>query len=249
MKRILSVLLNLIENQKNSSLSRKDFFKVLFLLLVFGCSQKPLLKEKNSSKTRPTEEIIPLPSPQLKGIISLEEALAKRRSKRAFLKKDLELKEISQLLWAAQGITEPISGFRTAPSAGALYPLEVYLVKKEGVYHYNLQEQTLEMILKGDKRRLLAVAALNQDAPREAPVTFVITAVFQRTAVKYGDRAERYVKIEVGHVGQNILLQAVALGLGGVPMGAFYDDMVQETLSLPQDHKPLYLIPIGHPAE
>jgi SagB-type dehydrogenase family enzyme len=194
----------------------------------------------------PQAEEIALPAPRLKGEMSLEETLAARRSVREFTEEELTMEEISQLLWAAQGITAAWGG-RTAPSAGALYPLEVYVATVDGLYHYVPQGHKAVVESKADLRSKLWQAGLNQNAIREAPAVFVITAVYARTAKKYGERAERYVRLESGHAAQNLLLQAVALGLGGVPIGAFYDGQVQSTLSLPSDHEPLYLIPIGHP--
>lgn len=232
---------------------RKKFiilFLVFILLSIFlGCAPTP--RETSPSFTSPSfnKELISLPSPQKKGEMSLEETLQRRRSKRAFEPQELTLKQISQLLWACQGITDPTFGGRTAPSAGALYPLEIYLVKKEGVFHYLPQKHALERIKKGDIKKELSDAALGQKFLAEAPANFVITAVYSRTAAKYGERAERYVKLEAGHACQNLLLQAVALGLGGVPIGAFFDEEVQKVLSLPSDHEPLYIVPIGYPKE
>jgi SagB-type dehydrogenase family enzyme len=187
-----------------------------------------------------------LPAPRQQGDVSLEEAIASRRSVREFTAEPLSLEEISQLLWAAQGITDP-RGLRTAPSAGALYPLELYVAVEEGVYHYVPQSHSLSVVLQEDRRGDVWEAGLRQDALAEAPAIFVVAAVYERTEAKYGDRAERYVKLEAGHAAQNILLQAVALKLGAVPIGAFYDDQVQAALHLPADHEPLYLIPVGHP--
>jgi SagB-type dehydrogenase family enzyme len=179
--------------------------------------------------------------------MALEEALQGRRSTRAYSDIEVDLNAISQLLWAAQGITDP-HGYRTAPSAGALYPLELYLVTQEGVFHYLPQEHAIEVTKAGDFRGPLHDAALRQDAVLKAPLVIVITAVYERTQVKYGpERSPRYVHLEAGHAAQNVLLQAVALGLGAVPIGAFYDTEVQNVMSLPEDHQPLYLIPIGHP--
>ena len=194
----------------------------------------------------PQAEEIALPAPRLKGEMSLEETLAARRSVRKFTEEELTLEETSQLLWAAQGITAAWGG-RTAPSAGALYPLEVYVATADGLYHYVPQGHKAIVESRADLRDELWRAGLSQDAIREAPAVFIVTAVYARTERKYGGRAERYVKLEAGHAAQNLLLQAVALGLGGVPIGAFYDDQVQSVLSLPSDHEPLYLIPIGHP--
>jgi SagB-type dehydrogenase family enzyme len=191
---------------------------------------------------------IPLPEPSPAGDVSLEEAIAGRRSVREFTAEPLTWQEVSQLLWAAQGVTDP-RGLRAAPSAGALYPLEVYVVLPEGVYHYLPQTHAINAVLDGDRRENLWEAGLRQDALRGAAAVFVIAGVYERTEGKYGERAERYVEMEAGHAAQNLLLQAVALELGAVPIGAFYDDQVQSALALPADHRPLYLIPVGHPGE
>jgi SagB-type dehydrogenase family enzyme len=191
-------------------------------------------------------EIIALPAPRLKGTLTLEETLARRRSVREFADARLTLAELGQLLWAAQGITHP-DGFRTAPSAGALYPLQVYLVIPGGAYRYEPPGHRLLSQVQGDVRRALYDAALQQDAVLQAPAVIVIAAVYARTARKYGEeRSPRYVHLEAGHAAQNALLQAVALDLGAVPIGAFYDDRVKQVLALPADHQPLYLIPVGH---
>jgi SagB-type dehydrogenase family enzyme len=195
----------------------------------------------------PMPEIIELPHPELDGSISLEDAIQRRRSIRSFTDESLSDQEISQLLWAAQGVSSP-RGYRTAPSAGALYPLEVYVVMEKGVFHYNVERHALERSLTGDLRREVYAAGLRQESLLEAPITIVITAVYERIAVKYGrDRGARYVHMEVGHAAQNVLLQAVALGLGAVPIGAFEYANIQSILQLPADHLPLYLIPVGHP--
>ena len=193
-------------------------------------------------------EILDLPQPRTRSDVSLEETLARRRSVRQYTDEHLTMDEMSQLLWAAQGITRDWGG-RTAPSAGALYPLEVYVSTPEGLYHYLLDDHRAEVLSRQDLRQALARAGLDQSAIHDAPAVFVIAAVYARTAGKYGNRAERYVKLEAGHVGQNILLQAVALGLGGVPIGAFHDAQVQRVLGLPADHEPLYLMPVGHPTQ
>ncbi|MCK4962680.1 MAG: SagB/ThcOx family dehydrogenase, partial [Anaerolineales bacterium] len=179
--------------------------------------------------------------------VSLEETLLRRRSVREFSSDTLSINEISQLLWAAQGITDP-RGFRTAPSAGALYPLELYVLTQEGVFHYDVQAHALETLIEGDLRQDLYRAALNQEAILQAPLTVVITAIYARIEVRYGRaRSPRYVHLEAGHAAQNILLQAVSLNLGSVLIGAFEDSRVQTVLELPSDHEPLYLIPVGHP--
>jgi SagB-type dehydrogenase family enzyme len=195
------------------------------------------------------EAITPLPPPILEGETSLEETIARRRSVREFDDTPLTAAELGQLLWAAQGLTDE-RGFRTAPSAGALYPLELYLVTAEGVFHYEPQGHQLSALRSDDRRAALYEAALRQEAVRGAPAVFVVTAVYARTEQKYGaQRTPRYVHLEAGHAAQNLLLEAVALGLGAVPIGAFHDEQVQEALGLPPDHEPLYLIPAGHPRE
>jgi SagB-type dehydrogenase family enzyme len=185
-----------------------------------------------------------LPSPVHKGKLSLEDTLKKRESVRSFSSKPLTKEELSQLLWAIQGTTRSW-GARTAPSAGALFPLEIYVVLKEGVFRYSVKGHHLVRIMEQDLRNTLSKAALGQDCIVEAPAVFVIAAVYERTSRKYGNRAERYVKMEAGHAGQNLLLQAVSLGLGAVPVGAFQDEQVQQALHLPVNHEPLYLIPVG----
>jgi SagB-type dehydrogenase family enzyme len=200
-------------------------------------------------ETRAMEEIIQLPEPRRDGPLSVEGALAQRRSVRSFTDQPLTPEQIGQLLWAAQGVTSQ-GGYRTAPSAGALYPLEIYALTREGLYHYDPNLHTLTRVLEGDLRTDLGEAALNQDSVRLAPLVLVYTAVFSRTESKYGSaRGPRYIHMEVGHSAQNVLLQAQALGLAGVPIGAFYDDRVRNLLQLPQDRQPLYLLPMGHSAE
>jgi SagB-type dehydrogenase family enzyme len=216
----------------------------LAMSLLAGCVAR-LEEQANAS---PVVEEINLPAPTLKGEMSLEETLALRHSVRSFTAESLTLAEIGQLLWAAQGITRDWGG-RTAPSAGALYPLEVYVATADGLYHYVPQGHKVRVESTADLRQALWSAGLKQEAIRQSPAVFVIAAVYARTEGKYSARAERYVKLEAGHAAQNLLLQAVALRLGGVPIGAFHDDQVQAALSLPADHAPLYLIPVGHPQE
>jgi SagB-type dehydrogenase family enzyme len=190
-------------------------------------------------------EVIVLPAPEKRGSLSLEEALYKRESVRSFSPEPLTVKEISQILWAAQGKTRHWGG-RTSPSAGALYPLEIYMALREGLYRYVPDQHQMLKVTDRNLIVSLSDAALGQGCIREAPAVVIITAVYGRIEGKYGSRGERYVKIEVGHAAQNILLQAVSLGLSAVPVGAFHDEKVRRILSIPDDHKPLYLIPIGH---
>ncbi len=192
-------------------------------------------------------ETVDLPPPDTSGDLSVEAAIEQRRSVREFTDEELSTDEIGQLAWAAQGITDDARGFRAAPSAGALYPIELYLVTPEGLHHYLPDSHALEVVRQGDLRADLAEAALGQQPVRDAPLVMVVTGVFERTAAKYGDRAGRYVFMEAGHLAQNVHLQAEALGLGSVPVGAFDDGAVADSLHLPDDHAPLYLLPIGHP--
>lgn len=192
-----------------------------------------------------------LPPPALTGTLPLEQLLAQRRSVRSFAKTPLSLAELGQLLWAAQGINHP-EGLRTAPSAGALYPLELYTVVgavdglESGIYHYQPQGHGLEKIAAGDQRGPLALAALHQSWMQDAAVVIVFSAVFERTRLKYGTRATRYAHMEVGHAAQNLFLQAEALELATVVVGAFDDDQVAATLGLPEGISPLSLMPVGN---
>ena len=193
---------------------------------------------------------VQLEPPRLKGALSVEEVLHQRRSMRSFAPVPLGLRDVAQVLWAAQGVTHP-EGHRTAPSAGALQPLLVYLVAGNvkglapGVYRYQPQEHALVLTQTGDAHVRLAAAALGQASVRAAPAVLVIAAVYQRTAQKYAARAQRYVHIEVGHVAQNVYLQATASGLGTVLVGAFDDLASRDVLGLPADHVPLGLMPFG----
>jgi SagB-type dehydrogenase family enzyme len=179
--------------------------------------------------------------------------LAARRSVRRYSSTALTWQEIGQLLWAAQGVTldrgPSLPGLRSAPSAGPLYPLETYVITGEGLYHYLPADHAVLPHPRFGLRQELWEPGLQQDWIRDAPVVFVLAAIYQRTAARYGARAERYVHMEVGHAAENLLLQAVALGLGGVVIGAFYDEQVKKVLDLPKEQDPLYLIPVGHPKE
>jgi SagB-type dehydrogenase family enzyme len=214
---------------------------ILFLSLASGWGAYSMERD---------QEIV-LPKPSVDGDVSLESAIHERRSVREFSKQSLSLDDIAQLLWAAQGVTSRDGG-RTAPSAGALYPLELYLVAGNvdslpaGVYHYRSEGHRLRHISDGDLRDALAAAALDQSWVRRAPVVLLFAGVYERSAGKYGQRARRYTHIEVGHAAQNVYLQAVARNLGTVIVGAFQDAEVQEVLGLPEDHTPLALMPVGH---
>jgi SagB-type dehydrogenase family enzyme len=171
--------------------------------------------------------------------------IARRRTRRRFSAQPLTWAEIGQLLWAAAGITDLVSGKRAAPSAGARYPLEIYVVTADGLYHYAPLQHALQLIVDGDQRARLAAACWQEFIGR-APVTIAMSAVAERTAQRYGERGlRRYVPMDVGHAAQNMLLQATALGLAACPVGAFDDQRVAEALHLPSAQEPLYLLPVG----
>jgi len=192
--------------------------------------------------------MIRLPEPRLTSNVSLEEVLAKRRSKRAYKREPLTLEEVSQLLWSAYGVTDP-RGFKTTPSAGATYPLVIYLVAGDvlgldvGVYRYIPETHSLTLIKKEDVREKLYIACLRQRWVLEAPIDIVLTANFKRTTKVYGKRGIRYVWMEFGHASQNVYLQATALGLGTVAVAAFYDYLIKEALGIDED--PGYVMPVG----
>jgi SagB-type dehydrogenase family enzyme len=189
---------------------------------------------------------IRFPKPKERGPVSIEETLHQRRSVRDYKKASLNLEEVSQLLWSASGKN---LYRRTAPSAGATYPLEIYLVVGEveglepGVYHYSIPRHDLKKIKEQDIRRRLCRAALEQRMIERAPLTMIIAADYGRTTGHYGQRGVRYVHMEVGHVGQNVSLQAVAMNMGTVMIGAFDDQRVKEILEIAEE--PLYIIPVG----
>lgn len=194
--------------------------------------------------------MITLPKPALDGTLSVEAAMHRRKSVRSYATEALTVAEVSQLLWAAQGINRR-NGMRTAPSAGALYPLEVYLVAGNvddlppGVYRYHPHEHALELITSGDLRPDLTRAALRQRSINNGAINLVLAGVYRRTSKKYGSRANRYVHMEIGHAAQNIYLQAVALDLGTVVIGAFDDKRVQRTLMMKDKEAPLCIMPVG----
>jgi SagB-type dehydrogenase family enzyme len=196
-----------------------------------------------------SEVPIELPQPQLTGHVSVEQALQSRRSVRDFRSKSLRLDEVSQLLWAAQGVT--YRRLRTAPSAGALYPLDVYVVVgrveglEAGAYRYDPQRHTLEIVTAGDLRKRLSRAAFGQEWVHEGAIALVFTAQYEKTVAKYGDRGIRYVHVEAGHAMQNVYLQAESLGLGTVTIGAFSDGSVKEMLQLDDEYQPLGIMPVG----
>lgn len=191
-----------------------------------------------------------LPEPRLESSLSIEAALRSRRSVREFRDGAATLAETAQLLWAAQGLTGA-AGSRTAPSAGALYPLEIYLVAGEvealepGIYRYDPVRHRLSKTAEGDRRSEMSVAAFGQSWIAQASVILVIAANYRRSAAKYGTRAERYVHLEAGHVAQNVYLECVPLGLGTTDVGAFDDAKLKRVANLPASEDPVLLLPIG----
>ena len=238
------------------NISTKFFCISSILFFLTGCLPSPSVGKIKPAPDNHTYSIpttittISLPEPRHESDVSIESALVRRRSVREYPNKALSLFEIGQLLWAAQGITSE-RGFRTAPSAGALYPLEIYLVAGNvdglpcAVYKYIPQNHTLVKIVDGDKRRALQSAALNQKAVGDAAAIIVIAAVYERTTGKYGERGNRYVHMEVGSAAQNIYLQTVSLDLATVFIGAFHDDGVKFLLHLEEVEQPLGLMPVG----
>lgn len=195
-----------------------------------------------------------LPDPMVDGDVSLERAIHQRRTIRSFEGKALTLKQFSQLLWAAQGITEAGGFKRAAASAGALYPMDVYGVAggdcienlDPAVYHYEPTNHTISLVKKGDARRDIAIASLSQMWMAHAPLTLVITAEYSRIMVKYGQRGIRYAMIEAGHIGQNIFLQSQAMGLEAGIVGAFEDEKVIQIMGIKKTHEPLLIMPVGY---
>jgi len=223
---------------------------VLLLVTLCGCRAAGVDMTGPAAVAEEPGRVVELPDPLHDSDVSVEEALLHRRSVRSYSVEALSLDELSQLLWAAQGVTDP-RGFRSAPSAGALYPLELYALAGEvedlapGLYRYEPRRHQLLHTLDGDLRSGLAEAALWQEPVAQGAVVMVFTAVYERTTQKYDERGIRYVHIELGHAAQNLCLQATALDLGAVTIGAFFDDEVTALLDLPEDERPLYLIPVG----
>jgi len=198
-----------------------------------------------------------LPKPKTHGEVSLETAIKQRRTIRSFTSEPLSLEQCSQLFWAAQGITEDRGFKRAAPSGGALYPMDIYAVVGEncvkglesGAYHYDPKGHAVSLVSKGDLRNKVAGAALSQTWMATAPLNILITAEYDRITRKYGNRGVRYAIIEAGHIGQNILLQSEAMGLGAGIVGAFNDDKVRQVVNIPPNHEPLLILPVGYKTE
>ncbi|MDX9728107.1 MAG: SagB/ThcOx family dehydrogenase [Bacteroidales bacterium] len=233
----------------------------LLAVLVLGCNTGGNPDEQRQSLMKNDVNILEytLPAPVLTGKVSVEEALASRRSHRHFTNESISAEDLSQLLWAAYGITWPLSGYpltqgglRTAPSAGALYPLKIYVLAgrvkgiEPGVYRYSSREHKLTMAIDHDVREQLSVAALRQEMIKTAPAVIFYSADFSLNTVKYGDRGrERYVCMDLGHSAENVYMQAEALHLGTCAIGAFNDEAVRNIMQLPENEEPLYIMPVG----
>lgn len=239
-----------------AQLTRRQACQLSGVLGLFLATFSPFPPTHALAKSRisPKEEKpMNLPSPILDGHISVENAIKNRRTVRSFIDKPLTIQQFSQLLWAAQGITEHRGFKRAAPSGGALYPADVYSVVgnncvegfSAGIYHHDPASHSVEKVADKDKRKAVALASLRQMWMASAPVVFVVTAHYDRITIKYGDRGIRYAMIEVGHIGQNIFLQCEALGLAAGIVGAFDDNRVARAINARNKHEPLIIMPVG----
>jgi SagB-type dehydrogenase family enzyme len=244
-----------------SYLTRREILKkitkylvAIFLMPFF--SIKKAMAGKADGTTRGKEHQMNLPKPRLTGEVSVEQAIKHRRTIRSYLSKPLTLEQLSQIFWAAQGITGDRGYKRSAPSGGALYPMDIYGIVgdnsvkglKAGIYHYDPHQHAALLITEGDLRKDVAKAALSQMWMAKAPLNLVITAEYSRITIKYGARGERYAMIEAGHIGQNIFLQAEALGLRAGIVGAFDDKDVNRVMKINRSHEPLLIMPVGYEA-
>ena len=213
--------------------------------LIAACTARTSSGPESAARTAAV--LATLPEPMTGGDIALEQALAQRRSVRSFTSRGLSRAQVGQLMWAAQGVTHG-PGYRTAPSAGALYPLELYAITRTSVLHYRPDGHRAEEWAPVMGWQALLDATSSADAVATAPAAFVIAGVAGRTVAKYGTRSAQYVHLEAGHAAQNLLLQAIVLGLGAVTIGAFSEDRIARFLALPTSQTPLYLVPVGYPA-
>jgi SagB-type dehydrogenase family enzyme len=241
-------------------MERKKKFVLIILLIVF-ISVLSLYyfsgQKKSVYTSRNIISITSLPSPVLTGNISVEEAIQNRRSVRTFSNESITIGNLSQILWAAQGITDNQSSLRAAPSAGQVYPLEIYIIVgnngvsglEDGVYHYVPSNNTIEKVLNGDLRSDLSGIANGQPWVKQAPIDILITGNYLKMVDKYGDKdlSTRFVDLEAGHVGENIYLESESLGLVTVSLGSFNEKQLVQLLNIPNNETPLYIFPVGHP--
>ena len=242
-----------------SCLTRREILKKItryvatFLLMPFFFLGKAMAGKADGGNVRRDRQMN-LPKPRLNGDVSVEQAIKHRRTIRSYLSKPLTLEQFSQIFWAAQGITEDRGYKRSAPSGGALYPMDIYAIAgdngveglKAGIYHYDPHKHSAVLITEGDLREDVARTALSQMWMADAPLNLVITAEYRRITNKYGTRGERYAMIEAGHIGQNIFLQAEALGLRAGIVGAFHDKDVIRVMKITGSHAPLLILPVGY---
>ena len=234
---------------------------VLIILIIVFISVLSLYyfsgQKKSVYTNRNIISITSLPSPVLTGNISVEEAIQNRRSVRTFSNESITIGNLSQILWAAQGITDNQSSLRAAPSAGQVYPLEIYIIignngvsgLENGVYHYVPSNNTLEKLLNGDLRSDLSGIANGQPWVKQAPIDILITGNYLKMVDKYGDKdlSTRFVDLEAGHVGENIYLESESLGLVTVSLGSFNEKQLVQLLNIPNNETPIYIFPVGHP--
>ncbi len=218
---------------------------VIFFIFT---GNSPNIRDHNNENDMKNTEQIYLPSPEHEGK-SFEEILNERRSERNFTDESLSKYELSQLLWAGRGVTDEERGFKTAPSAGATYPLDILVDVRNvrdlspGIYRYDPYEHRLDMKKHGSERDAIYQASLNQESIKTAPVLFIMIGTYERITPRYGERGVRYTHIEAGHISQNIYLQATSMELGTVAIGAFEDETIKEILGT--DAEPIYLMPVG----
>jgi SagB-type dehydrogenase family enzyme len=227
--------------------TRREFLRVAGAGTVLFLSQPlyPQQDQKGQTIEKISQDELSLPEPAVDGKFAVEKAIKCRRSRRNYKKGHISKDGLSQLLWAAQGITDKLNNLRSAPSAGALYPMEVYAVLPKGVYVYTPSSHSIKKVLSGDKREGLYKVSLEQELLKAASCILVICAIYERSSIKYGGRAKRYCMIEAGAIGENIYLQAESLGLGTCMVGAFNDRDVQRVLGLKKSIRPILLMPIG----
>ena len=237
-------------NMRNRVGGLKKMKRLTILTIILaGCAALCLGQYRPRVSARGSAlKIVQLAEPRLKGQLSFEEALAKRRSVRQFTGQPLKPTEIGQLAWAGQGITEPKKGLRTAPSAGEIYPIELYFATQDGLFVYRPQGHGLEQIFEQDVRGVLAAAASMQEAAVRAGGDIIVAGSARRLSAKFRDDARKYMLLEAGHIAQNIQLQAVCLDLGSVTVGGFDIKEVSRICKLPKELEPIYIICVGYPA-
>lgn len=236
-----------------NSINKSGFFRMnriavpaLCVLIVLFFFSMPVLGQAQRRQRGGGLKIIQLPSPVLSSPVSVEEAISKRRSVRQFADKPLNYVQMGQLAWSGQGITDKQRGYRAAPSAWAVYPIELYFVTPEGLLVYRPEEHSMEQLQKADLRNQLS-AAVKQRTLAEAPCDIIIAGSVRKLAQKSGNKAGRFLMLEAGHISENIQLQAVSLGLVSVPVGDFETRSVARVCGLPGDLEPLLIVCVGHP--